>query len=51
MQNETCESNIDNGDVQNDLYESEIDNVDMHDETCESKIDMWMCKMIYMNHR
>ena len=45
MQNETCESKIDNVDVQNDIYESQIgnvddvDNVDMHNETCESKID------------
>ena len=39
MHNETCESKIDNVDVQNDIYESEIDRVDMHNETCESKID------------
>ena len=45
MQNETCESKIDNVDVQNDIHKSEIDNVDdvdnvdVHNETCESKID------------
>ena len=39
MHNETCESKIDNVDMQNDIYESEIDRVDMHNETCESKID------------
>ena len=44
MQNETCESKIENVDVQNDIYESAIDNADnvdnvnMQNEICKSKI-------------